>query len=107
MSAHLPLADITFIAEFAAFARAKGGGAYRYSDFTNCACAQFLKASGRCAKPLVYAHHWEDEAGGEHWFPGGFASPIGIAISDGDHTFSALADRLEALITDAPVVRQA
>jgi hypothetical protein len=107
VSHRLPLADIRFISDFAAFCRTKGDETYNYSDNWNCACAQFLIASGRAKSPCVggigYAR-WLDEAASDSArdFPAGMAEAL--YNRDTGHTFSALADRLEALIVDAPGV---
>lgn len=100
MSARLPLADIQFIAAFAAFCRTKGDEGYNYFATGDCAIARFLKGTGRCADPSVGAYRWRDQATGEvHHFP------EFTAEAEEPHTFPALADRLEALIADAPMVR--
>jgi hypothetical protein len=94
MSHTLPLADIQFIADFAAFARSKGDGGYEEADGAVCALAQFgyvhIVDSGDCARQ------------GVPW-----AAYHAAALCPGPYTFSALADRLEALIADAPVVVRA
>jgi hypothetical protein len=86
MAHRLPIADIKFIADFAAFCRTKGDEGYDPTLPNACALAQF---GYPCAIPSSV--------------PAGVfraATRLGSA-----YTFSALADRLERLITDAPVVR--
>lgn len=88
VSHRLPLADIRFIADFAAFCRGKGDWEYCATDPFECALARygFRDVHSFNARELgvpVEAFHQ--------------------AIFE-PHTFSALADRLEALIADAPMV---
>lgn len=100
MSHHRPLADIDFITKFAAFCRTKGDEAYDYYDINNCAVAQFVKASGLCSNVEVGGFYWHDLITGEkHELPENF-----VAECEEPYIFSALADRLEALIADAPLV---
>lgn len=98
MSHRLPLADIQFIADFAAFARSKGDEEYSYLYAKTCALTQFFDGTG---EPQ------ELPCGMERW--GTTVVAVGdlhdaLALS---HTFSALADRLEALLVDAPEVELA
>lgn len=92
MSHRLPLADIQFIADFAAFCRTKGDEAYDYSYASRCALAQFgypdvqYGALGCVPEEAFWAAIGEDIPLGE------------------PHTFSALADRLEAILADTPVM---
>jgi hypothetical protein len=87
-----PLADIQFIADFAAFCRSKGDETYNSIDSDVCALAQFGYPrvsddnNGRLNDPRVPERAYE------------------AVFHQG--TFSALADRLEALIADAPVVER-
>lgn len=100
MSHVLPLADILFIADFAAFCRTKGNEEYDYFSTRTCAVAQFVRETGLCDNPCVGGWHWRDTATEEiHRFPKGFD-----AECEEPYIFSALADRLEALIADAPLV---
>lgn len=80
---NLPLADIIFIQDFAAFARSKGDGRYEFTDTRSCALGQFGHPGLLCAQIV--------EKFGRDIFDA--VNPIG-----GDWTFSALADRLEALL---------
>lgn len=89
MSHRLPLADIQFITEFAKFCRSKGDEEYDYEDATVCALAQF-------GHPNVQEHDWRGVPE-----PAFYAA---VGIEDVECNFSALADRLEALIADAPRV---
>lgn len=88
MSIRLPVADIKFIADFAAFCRTKGDEEYGRCDADSCALAQF-------GHPGV--QHNELRGVPEVAFSAALAGPF-------PSTFSALADRLEALIVDAPMV---
>lgn len=111
MSHRLPLADIQFISDFAVYARERGPTRYDYSDPGNCATCQFLRDTDRAAEPRVVPETWRDGLCSNERFP----LPAGMdaalkAECDGGldlagWTFSALADRLEALIADAPMVR--
>jgi acyl dehydratase len=93
MSHRLPIADIAFIADFAAFCRTKGDEAYDFCDSDACALAQFgFPGVGRIACRRLGIPEAAFDA----------ANPIVSSVG----TFSALADRLEALIADAPVVVQ-
>lgn len=112
MAHKLPLADIQFIADFAAFCRSKGDEGYDYVDPTNCAASQFLRETGRAADPSCSPAGWgERNKGGERNprtpFPAGVDVMGGGVLGVRPQTFSALADRLEALIADAPVVERA
>jgi hypothetical protein len=85
MSHRLPLADIQFISDFAAFARAKGDEGYNPAIANACALAQFgYLAAGPDTVPRA-----------------AFRAATNFGL---EYTFSALADRLEALIAGAPVV---
>lgn len=101
MAHRLPLKDIRFIADFAAFARSKGDERYDYGLPNACALAQFAEKVGLTTKGLPCEVYHD----GANWQPT-FCSPFEEALNpaDGAFTFSALADRLEALIADAPVV---
>lgn len=91
MSHRLPVADIQFIADFAAFARSKGDEAYDYLDpDVGCALAQF-------------GHPGVDFIDGAN--TDGIPEAVDGAAVSYPWTFSALASRLEALIADAPMVR--
>lgn len=96
--------DRAFISEFAAFCRTKGDEGYDYWDTLNCAVAQFVRASGKGVSAGGLT--WADNNNKRHLMPDGFVTNgnrDGVIISL-PHTFSALADRLEALLTDAPEV---
>lgn len=90
MSHRQPVQDIAFIASFAAFCRTKGEADYNCLDPYACALAQF-GYPGRCAG----GRGVPERAFKASATPG--AEP---------QTFSALADRLEALIAHAPAVEQ-
>lgn len=105
MSHRMPLNEIDFISRFAAFCRTKGDERYDYTDPFGCALAQFVDETGRtdaeslpfCERMKVGFDPIED-------------SVLEVALNsgkDGGYNFSALADRLEALIVDAPVVERA
>ena len=103
MSHRLPLADIQFISEFATYARGRGDVAYNYMDNLNCAACQFLRDTGRAEQPSVGGNIWRDVADAEFAYKS--MPDIDMpALCVGEWNFSALADRLEALIADAPVV---
>jgi hypothetical protein len=117
MSARLPVADIKFIADFAAFCRTKGDEGYVFTDRCSCALASFLRETGREPMACVIPGYWfTDEAAYEaaiadDWrnLEGRACASVPEGIDDclntgecDDRTFSALADRLEALIADAP-----
>lgn len=108
MAHRLPLADIQFIADFAAYARGRGPGeGYDYCSNYNCAGAQFLRDTGRAKCPDVGPFGWRDDALGQECdtpFPPGVEDALNPSNSRTVHTFSALANRLEALIADAPMV---
>lgn len=86
MSHRLPLADFQFIADFAAFARSKGDEPYTFIMASQCALAQF-GIPGVASFDLKGVPMEAYDAAGVH-----------------PYTFSALADRLEALLIDAPAV---
>jgi hypothetical protein len=104
MSHRLPLADIQFIADFAAYARQRDGDGFRYSSAGNCACAQFLRDTGRAARPNVSPEEWHEVGFPENSNP--LPKGMSTALLLCDETFADLAPRLEALIADAPTVRQ-
>jgi hypothetical protein len=103
MSHKLPLADIQFISDFAVFARSKGHVAYDYLSNTNCAACQFLKHTGRAKEPSVGGNAWR-EIGDAESARQRMPDIDMPALCEKPWTFSALADRLEALIADAPMV---
>lgn len=110
MAHHLPLADIKFIADFAAYARTREPSErYLYESNSNCACAQFLRDTGRAVDPSVGGWSWSDEGGEEISFSEGLTEAIqetGSWRPDAvRHTWGELADRLEALIAASPEVR--
>lgn len=92
MSNHLPLKDYAFITEFAAFCRGKGGKQYDCTDASKCALAQF-------GYPDVQMH----ELGAVP--PDAFRSAVFLDGS-GYSLFSALADRLDALLVHGSVVEK-
>lgn len=102
MAHRLPLADIQFIADFAAFCRTKGDEEYNPGRVAECALAQFghprvasawdLREAGIPVAAYTQAVGYDHDGGPGHCGP---------------YTFSALADRLEALIADAPAVAKA
>lgn len=104
MAHRLPLADIQFIADFAAYARGRGGDGYDYFDTNNCALCQMARDMLGYRNPGAGGNYWHEYGGGERTHLPVIASEVVVAPP---HTFSALADRLEALIADAPAVRQA
>lgn len=111
MSHRLPVADIQFISDFAAFCRMKGDEGFDYCAPDCCALAQFLRASGRAQNPSVGGYAiWTDEAvryGRPQRAPGGVHEALLSVLDLNDFgTFSALADRLEDLIADAPEVER-
>lgn len=113
MSSKLPLKDIEFIADFAAFCRSKGDERYNFFNNCDCALAQFLRFSGRCENPYVIGlGQWKPaDEHGENWRQVPFdreGTPGHERILGREpYTFSALATRLEALIADAPTVERA
>jgi hypothetical protein len=110
MAHKLPLADIQFIADFAAYARTRGDEAYNYSDARNCATCQFLRDTGRASVPCVNPIDWRDGeclSGKRNPLPEGLDEALDGSESGGEETFSALADRLEALIAGAPIPERA
>lgn len=105
-----PLEEIVFLTEFRDFCRSKGEERYDYCSNGGCAIAQFIGATGRAQKPYVsWFGLWTDAAVNDDLSDdGGFnKSPDGVhgAVRAKPRTFSALADRLDALIPAA--VRQA
>ena len=104
---HLPLADILFISEFSAFCRTKGDEAYRFTSPGHCALAQFLKETGRATDPSVGPDDWCDGCGPDISLPAGLNDALSnesFEDCESTWTFSALADRLDALIAHAPKV---
>lgn len=93
MSARFPLADIQFIADFAAFCRSKGDEEYNPEDAETCALAQFGYGG-------VSVFDCDDRGVPK------IAYMAAVHAYGEPYTFSALADRLEALIADAPVVER-
>lgn len=91
MSHKLPLKDYAFISDFAAFARARGDEKYGFHDPSNCAVAQF-------GYPDIYSTGHDTD--------GVQRVPVSVMDAACGHpwTWPALADRLEALLLDAPVV---
>lgn len=88
MSARLPLSDIQFISDFAAFCRTKPAGEeYFFFSAGACALAEFghpgVQSDNLRGVPYKALH----------------------AAAEEPRTYPALADRLEALIADAPAVR--
>lgn len=93
----MPLSDAVFIQEFAAFCRTKGDEEYEACSPSVCALAQFGHPGVIIGGSLK---GYFDRAG--------VAVPSGAyeaAVHYEPHTFSALADRLEALLADAPIVQ--
>ena len=91
MTHRIPIADIAFLSEFAAFARAKGEEEYCASDVNACALAQFGYVGSLSSKlPQVPEAAFNAAVYGE--------------TGDGSGTFNQLADRLDALLADVPVV---
>lgn len=83
----MPLADIQFISDFAVYARGRAADeAYDALDPYACALGQFGHS---CATTQTVPHDAFRAATRLHY----------------EWTWGALADRLEALIADAPVVR--
>jgi hypothetical protein len=97
MAHKLPLADIQFISDFAAFCRTKGDDGYDFwstdDSADGCALVQFTHSKGLTAET-------DDD-----WVP--HHRLLSGVLRAKPWTFSALADRLEALIADAPVVERA
>jgi hypothetical protein len=87
MAQRQPLADIQFIADFAAFCRTKGDERYSYVNSELCALGQFGHPGLDCDEIIDR-----------------FGAGVESALVSDPENFSALADRLEALIADAPVV---
>lgn len=105
MSQRQPLADIEFIAGMAAWCRTKGDEAYNYCNPDGCALAQFVNASGLAdAASLPLCQRME--RGFDPLVTGVLETALNTGGDDKDYTFSALADRLEALLIDAPVVER-
>jgi hypothetical protein len=72
--------------------------AYRYSDNSGCAFAQFLLASGMARQPGVGGFSWVDwETDQWHQIP----EAVRVALIPEPTTFGALADRLEAALVKA------
>ena len=98
MSAPLdrPPSDTLFISEFAAFCRTKGDGGYDFwaidDSASGCALTQFSHSRGLSA---------EDDP---DWGPRHVR--LSYALMAKPWTFSALADRLDALLVDSPVVER-
>lgn len=86
MALRQPLADIQFISDFAAFCRTKGDEGFSYYDEAQCALGLF-----------GYRHGFVDPD---------IPESVKDAITDSDETFADVADRLEALLIDAPVVER-
>jgi hypothetical protein len=104
-----PLADIQFIADFAAYARGREPTeGFDYFSNTNCACCQFLRDHRGYAEPRVGGFGWRAALMAErNDFPEGVGCALVGAETAAGWTWGALADRLEGLIADAPVVVQA
>jgi hypothetical protein len=101
-----PLKDIAFLTEFAAFCRGKGEEGYCYTDPGNCALAQFARERFPDATSLPCGVRKASVFGDrpdEHWNPT-YGSDLHDALCahGAAARFSALADRLEALLVDAP-----
>jgi hypothetical protein len=112
MAHKLPLADIQFIADFAAYARGRGKVAYDFVDPGNCACCQFLRDTGRAEEPRVVPTDWRDGvlSGTRFPLPEGLNAALNAKVDGYGSTswrFDLLADRLEALIADSPLVERA
>lgn len=105
MAHRLPLADIAFIADFAAFARSKGDEEYDYCDPPACALGQYVRHAGigdglaelPCGVHRFCGSDFAD------WDPGD-GTDLKRVLLNTPRTFSALADRLEALIATAPEI---
>jgi hypothetical protein len=102
MSARHSLKDLAFIAEFAAFCRGKGEEGYSYFDGNNCALCQYLRHAGLASSPTVGGDTWADV--GELWGAHHIQEDVADELTKEPYTFSALADRLEALLVDAPEI---
>lgn len=89
-----PLSEVLFITELRDWAREKGDEGYNFVSCRACALAQFLVASGRAQSPRVAAWEWTDDERVDHDFPDGLA----VALVREPNTFSALAQRLDALL---------
>ena len=87
MTQPLPLSDIEFLTEFAAWCREQDG-TYDYWEADNCAVMQFLRDTG---KPHGRIDGWEIETRIRGIQPA-------LNHPSGDWTFAALADRVEQLI---------
>jgi hypothetical protein len=99
-----PLEDIVFISNFAAFCRTKGDEAYRYIEPMECGLAQFLQTTGRWDSPALpcgLSKSLRDQP--VDWWNAPLFSDLNSALMVG--RFDLLADRLEALIVDSPVVQ--
>ena len=89
----IPFKDLEFIRDFAAFCRTKGDERYNFFSVGECAVTQFLHTRG-IGIP-------SDENPGSEWVR--WHNVAGGTAMTSPWTFSALADRLEALLVDAPV----
>lgn len=96
MAHRLPLKDIKFIADFAAYARSRGDEAYDYMNPSECAIAQFAETGASI--PESVALHVSGAV-----YDLAMGTPVEEALVSCDD-FAALADRLEALLVDAPKV---
>jgi hypothetical protein len=100
----MPSADFT-IADVLEWARTKpAGDPYSYIDNNNCALCQFLRETGRCARPAVAGHYWRDTDSGDIFeqrpFPDG---RMGMEYALMAGTFGGLVARLEALCPATPI----
>jgi hypothetical protein len=78
-----------------AWARTKSGG-YDYLNSRNCALCQFLRETGRAAKPYATGFDWSDEAltpVAHNQIPDDLEDPL----VEADGSFAALVARLEKL----------
>jgi hypothetical protein len=100
------------VADVLAWARTKPADeAYDYTRSDNCAICQFLRETGRAARPLVDMTGWEDATKPYQnvKYPDEIAAAaIGRGELRGDNravlwTFGALVKRLEALCPETPV----
>lgn len=91
---------MTLAHEFLDFCRSKPADEeYHYCATGSCAFAQFLIATGRATEPCVGSDDWFDEAdrpSGDHDIPRELVTPL----SRVPETFGALADRLEAALSE-------
>lgn len=93
MSQHLSPSGRKFVSDFAAFCRSKGDEEFDADAPNKCALAQFGYPGVTSAElgdvpPAVY---------------GAVLTVGGLSYDELPITFSALADRLESLISDSPV----